>query len=108
MKQNKYFRAFDEGFVNFPMKEGDLIAFVRDKFDRVPNEHRENARANIEAMDCHGDVNITMSITYARLETDAEEAERERLEAFSVKTTEQRERELLASLLEKYPEGEAR
>lgn len=52
--------------------------------------------------------NDRSDLTWVRCEsgeivrTDAEEAEREKSEAFSVKSTEQRERELLASLLEKY------
>jgi len=102
MKQNKYIPVFEDDCVVFPTKEVEVLAFIRSKFRRVPNEFRETARISIDAIDSHGFEAIKVQVVYARPETDAEEAERERLEAFSVKSTEQREREEYERLKEKY------
>jgi len=81
MKQGKIVNPYASDDEIPPIKEAEWVAYIRGKFDMVPDEFRGNSCFQLYSAG-DGGSRIEAVVTYYRPETDAEEAERERLEAF--------------------------
>ena len=101
MKQNRTVKVYEEEYDDLPEKADEFIAFFQSKVDAIPEENRGTARIEIEAEENYGSASLSVEISYARPETDEEEAARERREQLrkdEIKTRDLRE---LARLKEK-------
>ena len=95
---------------DLPTKAGDFMAFwdeklalIPEKLALIPDKFRGSAQIEIEAMPTYDDqALLAVTVSYTRVETDAEEGRRERNNQMRKDTKEQRERSELVRLKKKY------
>ena len=96
---------YEESAYELPTTPDAFMEYWQEKFDRVPEEFRGTTEVSIEANNYYDSAQLELKVTYRRLETDEEAAQREAREALKLSEQEKQDRKRLAELKAKYGES---
>jgi hypothetical protein len=85
-----------------PKDAAGFMAWFQERLDDVPPEHRATARIELDTTRSYEDSYAAIEISYTRMETDEEEAEREQAAAAKADLIRAQELRTLAALQAKY------